>query len=218
MKVVRLSALAPAAFTPQEIFLVLISVRGWVVLRATVRPEGLSQWKILQTTPSGIKPATFRFVTQCFNQARHQMPLNSKLSHCLILLSFTYCVWFNTKITQLSANISYFLLLIFINCHLLSTVSTYSPISGSYRKTELFLAHSAIFIRQPSDTGLPHYFDWTGYCIVDTQQNYVLTMFVASPSFSSHFSFIFSLLWRNVIKPKALAVRSSCYQVTPHRK
>ena len=55
---------APAAFTAQEIILVLIYATGWVHPRARVRPEGLSQWKIPVTTYR-IETTTFRLVAKC---------------------------------------------------------------------------------------------------------------------------------------------------------
>jgi hypothetical protein len=62
MKVACCQPYAPAAFTLQEISLLLISVRGLVDPMAIVRPKWLSQRKN-RMTPSGIDPATCRLAS-----------------------------------------------------------------------------------------------------------------------------------------------------------
>ena len=56
---------------PQEIFLIIISVRGWVDLRG----HSAAGWIMsIAMKSSRIEPATFRLIAQCLNQLRHHVP------------------------------------------------------------------------------------------------------------------------------------------------
>ena len=83
MKVVRLSALRTGRLYPQEIFLVLISLRGCVNSRVTVRPG-----KKVPMTPSGIEPATLPAYSEV---PQPTAPPGAPIQVSAFLLNFNLC-------------------------------------------------------------------------------------------------------------------------------
>ena len=80
MKVVRLSALRTGSlYHPRKYSWYSFLLEPESTPGATVRPEGLCQWKI-PIAPSGIEPTTFRLVALYLNHLRYDMPPKNLLT------------------------------------------------------------------------------------------------------------------------------------------